>query len=88
MVSHCIDRLKNGHKTPVAHSLYSNLYVRFQSISRSSIHGFTYGEVWLCIWSIRNCSLQLASEITSMYHIWYVPVISDGSCRQVISDSP
>ena len=38
MVSYCIDRLKNGHKTPVAHSLYSNLYMRFQSISRSSIH--------------------------------------------------
>ena len=41
MVSHCIDRLKNGHKTPVAHLLYSNLYVRFQSISRSSIHDST-----------------------------------------------
>ena len=41
MVSHCIDRLKNGHKTPVAHSLYSNLYVCFQSISRSSIHAGT-----------------------------------------------
>ena len=40
MVSHCIDHLKNGHKTPVAYLLYSNLYVRFQSISRSSIHAY------------------------------------------------